>query len=178
MCAQHAAEKPWEALFLACNVTPMDTDIIRTAISEGFRKADIDEICDPLYFKKMKINSDNHRCWSTIKTSNVSTLLGLKLGLLGLLAYGHTFTNIDSKSASSSSTPCGNSWDKYAREFVANARAVEKAQNVVSIRQLLGCEPASLRSLFPANVDGILIEGYESGRPGRQVSNIRQEEEV
>jgi hypothetical protein len=147
ICAQWAWEKPWDALFLACNATPMETDIIRSAISEGFAEAEADEIFDPAYFKEMKYDSDSDfdsesdsdshggRCWSTIRIGNITTEFGLKLGHLGLLAYAHTFASI--KNTDPSTCADDESYDDYARRFVDNAKAVEEARDIVSVEGLI-----------------------------------------
>lgn len=103
ICTRCAPENPWDALFLACNVSPMDTDIIREAISEGFRKVGVATLCDPRYFEKMNNTADNRRCWSIMDIGNITTHFGLKLGLLGLLAYRRTFAGIKMPSAATSS---------------------------------------------------------------------------
>jgi hypothetical protein len=74
ICVQCAGEKPWDALFLACNVSPMDTDIIRQAITQGFDDFEMDELCDSRYFEKMKTDEDGRKCWATLRISNVTTL--------------------------------------------------------------------------------------------------------
>jgi hypothetical protein len=74
LCAQCAPDKPWDALFLACNVSPIDAEIIRSAISEGFREIGIPALCDPRYFKEMRETDDGDRCSSTIRIDNITTL--------------------------------------------------------------------------------------------------------
>jgi hypothetical protein len=133
MCAQSAAQEPWEALFLACNVSPMDTDIIKPAIAEGFQRHTVDKICDPRYFQKMQRSPAGNRCWSTMQISNITTLFGFRLGLPGLLAYRHTLSTILSTSTSNASTDYQvRTWESIAQEFVRNVEAVEKARDNVS----------------------------------------------
>jgi hypothetical protein len=127
LCTQCAFEKPWDALFLACNASPMDTEIIRQAI-RGFPIVGRDKICEPRYFKETKSATDGSRCWSTIHTTNIKPELGFKLGLPGLLAYGDTFATIRNG--------CGTTWQTYAEDFIDNAKAVEEARDVVSSEQL------------------------------------------
>jgi hypothetical protein len=36
ICRRNAVQEPWEAIFLATNQSPMDTDLIHTALADGF----------------------------------------------------------------------------------------------------------------------------------------------
>jgi hypothetical protein len=132
LCTQCAFEKPWDALFLACNVSPMDTDIIRQAISIGFPDRGVSTIGETRYFKKIQSTDGGSTCWSTIRPTNFTTLLGLRLGLLGLLAYGHTFADNKTAAASSPAVNSSNVWQGLAQSFVLNVKAVEKVRDAVS----------------------------------------------
>jgi hypothetical protein len=57
-----------------------------------------------------------------LDTSNVSILLGRKLGHSGLMAYTRTFTGL-----AYSSTHTTIDWDTMAQRFVRHVKAIEKA---------------------------------------------------
>lgn len=134
ICAQCAPQKTWEALFLACNASPMEMDIIRSAI-EGFDENYMDDPCDPTYFKEMRYDAEGPKCWSTIRIDNITTEFGLKLGHLGLLAYGHTFASIETTDPATCTEE--ESWPDYACRFVNHAKGVEAARDLVSVVQLI-----------------------------------------
>jgi hypothetical protein len=87
ICRQQVAKEPWEALFLACNQSPMDISLAASAISEGFPKAAEGKLCDTTYFNATQEYVHNSLVKKSrgkvLDSSNVSVLLGLKLGMLG-----------------------------------------------------------------------------------------------
>lgn len=134
ICRAHATEEPWEALFLGCNVFPMDKDLIRTAISEGFEEQRKETLLNRLYFTKRKYTEKGWLCWRTLEPSNVSVELGLKLGYHGLLAYNLTFGGIrnpDSTGPSDSSFPTYTSWGD---DFVRHLGAIERAYKIKYVK--------------------------------------------
>jgi hypothetical protein len=127
ICGQHASEEPWEALFLACNRSPIDTTIARHAISEGFAMQGNDKkLCDPRYFDRptttVRISGYGNKEVSykekVLDASNASILLGRKLGPSGYMAYTRTFSGL----AATYTTP---DWDAMAQRFVRNVDAIE-----------------------------------------------------
>jgi hypothetical protein len=50
ICRDNAPQEPWEAIFLACNQSPVDTDLIEVAIADGFDFWSPRIICNLLYF--------------------------------------------------------------------------------------------------------------------------------
>lgn len=93
ICRQHIAEEPWEALFLACNQSPIDIEIIGATISEGILKATASKVCDARYFEvteeTIQYRNFKKSKGKVLDSSNVTVLLGLKLGHAGLIAYPH-----------------------------------------------------------------------------------------
>jgi hypothetical protein len=146
MCARCACKKPWDALSLACNTSPMDTDIIREAVSEGIPEFGIEEDYHPRYFKEERYD-EGEKCWSMIQIANITPEFGLKLGLLGLVSYGQTFASI--KTVAGSVTTFDeyhqsreeHSWADFAQDFVRNAREVEEARGVVSNQHVVRWNP-------------------------------------
>lgn len=124
MCRTHAAEEPWQALFLACNQYPMDYDLIKTAIV-AFDKKKQTEIASDLYFRKQKTTAQGDKCWSTMRPGNITILLGQQLGFRGLLAYDLTFDGI--KNVAPGVAVTHNPWIARAESFISNAKAIEKA---------------------------------------------------
>lgn len=114
MCSNHADGGPWTALLLGCNQSPLDTIIIRTAISQGFRNRKASILLVRSYF--VKVTKHKHE---TLDSSNISMELGVRLGHIGLLAYKITFSGLEEK---------GNvvDWDSLAERFAGNVRAIEK----------------------------------------------------
>lgn len=146
MCCAHATEEPWEALFLACNQSPMETHIIKTAITEGFEKHDAGELYNESYFKTFRTTTDGVHCWSTIRASNTTFLFGLKLGIRGFLAYTATFDRI--RSVVDGDDDGMYSWNELGDHFVQNAIAVQQANETGTSRQLSHCRSldATLKS--------------------------------
>lgn len=127
ICRNNATQQPWEAIFLACNQSPMDTDLIHTAIADGFSQRSFEEICSTSYFAEIKKESSGTNCWSTLRTSNTTFAFGVKLGLFGLMAYNFTFRTIEHAPDTS---PYGKGtgecrWQPWADKFVENVRAIE-----------------------------------------------------
>jgi hypothetical protein len=126
ICGQHAAEDPWEALFLACDQSPIDTAIAGHAIGEGFARPWNAKLWDPKYFEETagyalsRSSGKPPTKGQLLDTSNVSILLGRKLGHSGLLAYTRTFTGL-------ASTHITIDWDTMAQRFVRHVKAIEKA---------------------------------------------------
>jgi hypothetical protein len=125
ICREHAAEEPWQALFLACNTYPMDYDLIKSAIL-GFGIKSRDVIWSDLYFRKQNTGPNGTASWSIMQPGNVTILLGQKLGFRGLLAYNLTFDGI-TNAAPGGTAESSNFWMTRADLFIANAKAIEKA---------------------------------------------------
>lgn len=123
ICRAHATEEPWEALFLACNQTPADYDMIRTAIGQGFAKLDRTIRCSELHFKTMLTALDGTRCSSTMRASNMHFASGMRLGLRGLLAYNATFYNITTGGDAKVTT-----WLEFGDRFVGHMIAIDQAK--------------------------------------------------
>jgi hypothetical protein len=94
ICRAHVREEPWEAIFLACNQSPFDKDLIMAAMVEGFRHQPFSLICKPSYYKKTNITGADSECWSALTATNIKPLFGMKLGLRGVMAYHSTFEAI------------------------------------------------------------------------------------
>jgi hypothetical protein len=67
ICRSQAAKAPWEAIFLACKQSPVDTTIIGPAIAEGFATRLFSEVCDPSYFTNLHAE---HGAYSSFKNPN------------------------------------------------------------------------------------------------------------
>lgn len=122
MCRIRPSSDAWYPLLLACHQSPIDTDIIHTAISFWFPLHPLEAICNPDCFTKMEQTSDGSNSWSTLRPANISATFGLKLGLRGLLAYNFTFAGIcqlrESKIV----------WSYWAKKFFSSVNAVESAR--------------------------------------------------
>jgi hypothetical protein len=126
ICCIHAAEEPWGALFLACNQSPMETSIIKTAISQGFEGQGASGLCVNAHFKTIKPNDDGTVSWATINSSNITFLFGIRLGHRGVLAYNATFHDVLGVD------PVENrltSWREDGDTFVQHAIAIQKEFN-------------------------------------------------
>lgn len=123
ICSSHAAEKPWEALFLACNQSHADATIIRAAISQGFQNGPTSIVCNGAYFHITSFHDeDGNRVTTkhqTLDSSNITISLGMNLGFKGLLAYNITF-------ASLASSDDEVEWGRLAERFIAKIREIEK----------------------------------------------------
>lgn len=126
ICRTHAAEEPWQALFLACNQYPMDYDLIKSAIL-GFGNKSSAEIWRDSYFRNQNTDADGVKCWSILQPGNITILFGQKLGFRGLIAYNLSFDSIKTAAAGVASD---SAWTVRADLFVANATAVDKANGI------------------------------------------------
>jgi hypothetical protein len=149
ICAKCAAEDPWEAIFLACNTSPMDTDIIKSAIAEGF-SGNLTKVCDSRYFKKMETTAAGTRCCSTFEVANVTTLFGFKLGLSGLLAYRLTFPG-NSLTTAAPGEATTRTWENLAQQFVRNVKVVESIRTTVCLQYLFSST---------VSIQGVLIDNF------------------
>lgn len=93
-CRKNASQYPWEGIILATNQSSMDTDLIRTAITDGFKEQGFDGLYNPAYFASIRTGIGGGKCWTTFQTCNTTIAFGIKLGLSGLMAYNLTFGTI------------------------------------------------------------------------------------
>jgi hypothetical protein len=116
-------DEPWEALFLACNQSPMDKSIIRASIAKAFRNKQDAALCDTRYLKHDTVwNGSRHTSEKVyvLDSSNTTVALGFKLGLKGFLAYHQTFQTCQLSAPS---------WYSLAEQFIENAIAIERKAN-------------------------------------------------
>jgi hypothetical protein len=120
ICCAHAMEEPWEALFLACNQSPMDKSIIRASIAKGFRNKQDAALCDTRYLKHDTVWYGDRQTSEKVyvlDSSNTTVELGFKLGLKGFLAYHQTFQTCQLRIPN---------WYSLAERFIENAIAIER----------------------------------------------------
>jgi hypothetical protein len=135
ICRSQAAKASWEAIFLACKQSPVDTTIIGPAIAEGFATRLFSEVCDPSYFTNLHAEHGayssfknpnsypdgrgKHKHW-VLDAGNISILLGRCLGHTGLLAYTLTFSGL-------ASCPVDKypDWNSLSQRFIRNVLAIE-----------------------------------------------------
>jgi hypothetical protein len=146
LCAGRVAEKPLDALFLACTRPVIDITLARLAISNGFAKARASEMYDPLLFSKLPqsalAQSSVTALLALLNPTNTTVQVGLEIGFKGLMAFHKTFANtkdycfaINVGPTSYKYDSWGNvkppktdwkvDWNAFADAFVTNAKAVE-----------------------------------------------------
>jgi hypothetical protein len=126
ICRTRAWQDPWDAIFIACNESPFDEDLLMHAMTKGFEKQPFSTICNPIYYEEIMTSNTGRECWKTLVASNIKPLLGLRLGVRGLMAYHTTFMAIWIKDTEKIS------WHDFAVTFVQRMREIEAAHKSVS----------------------------------------------
>lgn len=161
ICRNHASQEPWEAIFLSTNHSPMDQLLVRSAITDGFKKHGIDGLFNPAYFKEIKYDPAGNKCWSTFRASNTTIAFGTRLGLSGLMAYNLTFGTIKNPSGMAqhgTNRKCINKWHLWADEFVQNIRDIE-SQRLSSA----DCTQTCIEGMEDGNDESVLLPNDGTG---------------